>query len=187
MSFLWMSQRNANAGCSPPEIFKSSFAMFCRFGGGNYTHTHLCTHDEGMADENYRYISQHYKNVVFQFDNKLVFLFPFLCFSRSTFRCLTWVEGICNILLWDSESHQECIWRDGKRISFWLLNDKPSLCNEHVPGESILYALIEKVGQVGWLGVICVRFPDPSFYWYTLDSLFSCSVIDLQAVSHYCN
>lgn len=43
MSFLWMSQRNANAGRSPPEIFKSSFAMFCRFGRKNYTHTHIHT------------------------------------------------------------------------------------------------------------------------------------------------
>lgn len=50
---------------------------------GQITHTH--TEDGGMADENYRYISQRYKNVVFQFDNKLIFPFPFLCFSRSTF------------------------------------------------------------------------------------------------------
>lgn len=107
--------------------------------------------------------------------NKLIFLLPLLCFSRSTFRCLLWVERIYSILLWDPESHQECIWWHGELVLFCLLNDKLSLCHE----QSLQKAFSTPSQRVGQLDMICAHLPDSSLF-----SLFSSSSVGLQAASH---
>ena len=172
MSLLWMSQRNANAGCSPPEIFKSSFAMFCRFWGTNYTHTHT----QRMKEWQMRITdisASDTKTWHFNLTTNSFFLFHFFVSPDQHFRGLIWVEGICNILLWGSESHQECIWLHRKLIFFWLPNDKTSLCNKHVPGESILYILRERRWDRldSWTWFVCIFSISP--FKDTLWTLYS--------------
>ena len=193
MSLLWMSQRNANAGRSLPEIFKSSFAMFCRFWGTNYTHTHTHTHMHTHTMEEWQMkitdlSASNTKTWYFNLTTNSCFLFHCFVSPDQHFKGLIWVEGICNILLWGSESHQECIWLTQK--TDFLLAPKwwAFIMQRACPWrEHSLHTEREKVGQVGRLDMICVHFLNLSFYGYTLNSLFSRSVIGLQAVSHYCD
>lgn len=129
-----------------------------------HTHTHSYTHT--MKEWQMRITDTSASNTktwYFNLTTNSFFFFHFFVSPDQHLSCLMWAEGICNILLWGSESHQECIWLHGKLILFWLLNDKDSLCNEHVPGESILCTLIERRWERlgGWAWFVCIFLIPP--------------------------
>lgn len=139
---------------------------------GETVHTH--THDDGMAAENYRYISPQYKMWYFNLTtNSFIFFHFFVSPDQHLDAWCEWKESATFFC-----ETQECIWLHGKLILFWLLNDNPSSCNECVPGESILHTLID--GGTGW----AVGHDLCAFSWSLLllihCELFSCSVIDLR-------
>ena len=181
MSLLWMSQRNANAGRSLPEIFKSSFAMFCRFWGTNYTHTHTHTHTHTCTHtrwRNGRWKLQIYQPAI-QKRGISIWQQTHVSFSIALFLQINilkawyeWKESatfFCearNLIKNVSDLHR-------KLIFFWLPNDEPSLCNEHVPGESILYILRERRWDRldGWTWFVCIFSISP--FMDTLWTLYS--------------
>ena len=165
--------------------------MFCRFGKKNYTHTHTHTHTHTQR-RNGRWELQIYQPAI-QKCGISIWQQTHFSFSISLFLQI-------NISMLDVSGrnlqHSFVRLRISSRmyLTTWktdfLLAPKWQdfiMSQAHPWGKCSLHTDREKVGQVGWLAMICVHFLDPSFYWYTLNCLFSHSVIDLQAVSHYCD
>ena len=141
-----------------------------------HTHTHAHAHTHMMEEWQMRITdisASNTKTWFFNLTTNSFFLFHCFVSPDQHFKGLIWVEGICNILLWGSESHQECIWLHRKLIFFWLPNDEPSLCNEHVPGESILYILRERRWDRldSWTWFVCIFSISP--FMDTLWTLYS--------------
>lgn len=185
MSLLWMSQRNANAGRSPPEIFKSSFAMFCRFWGTNYTHTHRGWRNGRWELQIYQPATQKRGISIWQQTH--------FSFSISLFLQINilevwyeWKESatfFCEArnLIKNVSDYTENWFSFGSQMTRLHYAMSTSL-------EKAFSTYWEREGGTGWtVGHDLLHFLNLSFYGYTLNSLFLRSVIVLQAVSHYCD